>query len=96
MNDQLSDEQKAAFEQELEDTSVKALLIQQNALLQQLVMQLSEPQEQEQEQAPDPETPKATCRLCGESHPVDELKDHAIDHHNAPADIDYASVGDAE
>ena len=86
----LTDDDQAEFEQALEDTSIKALLIQQNALLQQLVMQLSEPQEQEQ--APDPETPKATCRLCGESHPVDELKDHAINHHNAPADIDYASV----
>ena len=90
----LTNDERAEFEQALEDTSIKALLIQQNALLQQLVMQLSEPQEQEQ--AADPETPKATCRMCGESHPVDELKDHAINHHNAPADIDYASVGDAE
>ena len=87
MTDQLSDEQKAAFEQELEDTSVKALLIQQNALLQQILSQLTD--------ATDDDTERLECRMCGESYPRNKLVEHARDAHNAPGDMGVDDVAKA-
>jgi len=84
MNKQLSDEQKQAFERELEDTSVKALLIQQNALLQQILSQLTD--------ATDDDTERLECRMCGESFARSKLVDHAQDAHNAPGDMGIDSL----
>ena len=87
MTDQLSDEQKEAFEQELEDTSVKALLIQQNALLQQILTTVSD--------ATDDDTERLKCRMCGESFERSKLVEHARDAHNAPGDMGVEDVAKA-
>ena len=81
------DDDIAAYEAQLEDTSVKALLIQQNALLHSILQEL-----QQDVVDTDDSDDRLICDMCAESYPRDELLDHAIESHKAPIDISLEDV----
>lgn len=81
----MDSEQRADFEQELEDTSIKALLIQQNALLQAIHSELQTP-------ITDDDAERVTCDLCGDEIQREGLREHAIESHKAPPDISMAAL----
>ena len=85
------DDEIAAYEQQLEDTSLKALLIQQNALLHSILQEL----QQDVVDASDSDD-RLVCDMCGESYPRDELVTHAIESHKAPSDISIEAVARGE
>ena len=81
------DDEINEYEQQLEDTSLKALLIQQNALLHSILQAL----QQDVVDASESDD-RLVCDMCGEQYPYDELLDHAIESHKAPSDISIEAV----
>ena len=85
------DDEIAAYEQQLEDTSLKALLIQQNALLHSILQAL-----QQDVVDTDDSDDRLVCDMCGDAYLRDELLDHAIESHKAPSDISIEAVARGE
>ena len=87
--DNLSDEEKAQFEQELEDSDSTAILLGIHAELQAIRSLLEGAQAQE--------TNRLTCATCGESYPSEkQLRDHARTSHKAPTDMPLADIAEGQ
>jgi hypothetical protein len=87
--DNLTDEEKAQFEQELEDSDSTAILLGIHAELQAIRSLLEGAQAQE--------TNRLTCATCGESYPSEkQLRDHARTSHKAPTDMPLADIAEGQ
>lgn len=75
MND-LTDDEIEQYEQVLEDTSVKSLLIEQNAILRALYSEIAQGESEAEAQY--------KCESCGSVYPKSDLETHLIQQHNAP------------
>jgi hypothetical protein len=87
------DEQRKQFEKELEQVDEKTLLIQQLTELAAIRMQL---QELNQNLSGDVETDSVdtkTCSACQQEVRESELESHAVEQHNAPADMAVEDLG---
>jgi len=85
--DNLSDEEKAQFEQELEDSDSTAILLGIHAELQAIRTLL--------EGAQTDTTERLTCATCGETYPSEkQLRDHARTSHKAPNDMPLADIAE--
>jgi len=85
--DNLSDEQKAQFEQELEESDSTAILLGIHAELQAIRSLLEGAQEQEPN--------RLTCATCGETYPSEkQLRDHARTSHKAPSDMPLEDIAE--
>jgi hypothetical protein len=87
--DNLTDEQKAQFEQELEDSDSTAILLGIHAELQAIRTLLEEAQEHE--------TNSLTCATCGESFVGEKpLRAHAQKAHKAPSDMPLEDIAEGQ
>jgi len=80
---------KDALEEHLEDTTIKALLIEQNALLRGIYDALAEPTNNNTQSS---ESETYLCEQCNETMPEEDVAGHMKDQHNAPPGIDYMST----
>ena len=85
------DDDIAEYEQQLEDTSLKALLIQQNALLHSILQEC----QQDVVDASDSDD-RLVCDMCGDTYPRDGLVAHVIESHKEPSDISIEAVARGE
>jgi len=87
--DNLTDEEKAQFEQELEASDSTAILLGIHAELQAIRSLLEGAQEQE--------TERLTCATCGETYPSEkQLRDHARTSHKAPTDMPLEDIAEGQ
>jgi len=82
-----SDEEKQDFEQQLDETDAKAVLLGIHAELQAIRALLESSQGDTGES-----TDTATCDLCGQEKPLESLVEHAIKEHKAPTDTSIEDV----
>jgi len=82
-----SDEEKQDFEQQLDETDAKAVLLGIHAELQAIRALLESSQGDTGES-----TDTATCDLCGQEKPLESLVEHAIKEHKAPTDTSIDDV----
>jgi hypothetical protein len=80
-------DEKAEFEQQLEETDTKAVLLGIHAELQ-AIRSLLEATQSDTAESQD----VATCDLCGETKPLESLVEHAITEHKAPTDTTVDDV----
>ena len=85
----LSDDEIEQYESELEDTTLKALLIQQNAYLHQILLTLQDGAETAQNET---EADLWRCDNCDEVFPREKLKPHAVESHKAPPNMDIEDL----
>lgn len=85
MND-LTDDEIEQYEQQLEDTSVKALLIEQNSLLRALYSEIAQGESETEAQY--------KCESCQSVYPESQLEQHLVESHNAPKGIDVMDMFD--
>jgi hypothetical protein len=78
----LTDAQKEEYEEQLENTTVKSLLIQQNAYLDAILRQLEGVEEGESE--------TAVCTKCNTTVNIDNRQEHLKQEHNAPDGVDVS------
>jgi len=86
-----SDEEKQDFEQQLDETDAKAVLLGIHAELQAIRALLESSQGDTGES-----TDTATCDLCGQEKPLESLVEHAIKEHKAPTDTSIEDVARGE
>ena len=86
-----SDEEKQDFEQQLDETDAKAVLLGIHAELQAIRALLESSQGDTGES-----TDTATCDLCGQEKPLESLVEHAIKEHKAPTDTKIEDVARGE
>ena len=82
-----TDQEKQDFEQQLDETDTKAVLLGIHAELQAIRALL----ESSQGGTSDSQE-LATCDLCGETKPLESLVEHAIKEHKAPTDTSIEDV----
>jgi hypothetical protein len=80
-------DEKAEFEQQLEETDTKAVLLGIHAELQ-AIRALLESSQGDTSDSQD----VATCDLCGQEKPTESLVEHAITEHKAPTDTTVDDV----
>ena len=86
-SDNFTDEQKAQFEQELEETDSTAILLGIHAELQAIRTLL--------EGAESTESESLTCATCGENYPSEkQLRQHAQKAHKAPSNMPLEDITD--
>ena len=78
---EFTQEEIEQFEQELEDTNIVAILLQQTAYLDAILRELQGPTDTSQE-------PQFRCESCGTLHEKNGLERHLQQEHNAPKGID--------
>jgi len=82
-------EEKERFEQQIENTDTKAVLLGIHAELQAIRSLLEGAQEQEPN--------RLTCATCGETYPSEkQLRDHARTTHKAPSDMPLADIAEGQ
>lgn len=85
-----SDEEQAEFEQALEDTSLKALLVTQTQELREIRYQM---QVLNDALTPNTEpTETLVCGFCGEDVPKMDQREHLKNEHNAPDSVPLGEV----
>lgn len=87
----LSQEEIDRFEEQLEDTDAKALLIEQTAALRGIYQQLQLLNSQLEVSEPT-EKDIYRCGKCQEKVPEDERDKHAQQQHNAPPDLSVEHI----
>ena len=82
-----TDQEKQDFEQQLDETDAKAVLLGIHAELQ-AIRSLLEATQSDTAESQD----VATCDLCGQEKPLESLVEHAIKEHKAPTDTSIDDV----
>lgn len=83
---ELTEDEKQEYEAQLEDTDLKALLIQQNSLLHAILRELQGPQE-------DSQPTQYKCTSCEEIVVRENRGTHATNEHNAPPNVPVDDLG---
>lgn len=86
----LSDDEIEEYEQQLEETDVKAVLIDIASTNRQILNQLY--LLNQKFEGPKEETGTYTCDMCGETITEDKRRRHMDKEHNAPSTIELESV----
>jgi protein-arginine kinase activator protein McsA len=86
-SDNFTDEEKEAFEQELEESDSTAILLGIYGELQAIRSLLEQPQDASEE--------NLTCSTCGESYTSEkQLRQHARTTHKAPSDMPLEDIAE--
>jgi len=88
-SDNLTEEQKAQFEEQLEQMDSKALLAGIHSELMQIRMLLQDGTQTNSE----PSEKQYECHFCRETYAPREIQSHAVEQHKAPQNMDLQEYG---